>query len=69
MMHPCIKEEQEHPGCHQGECCQPVEGGGPSPLFSTGEATSGVLCPMLGSPVRERYGHTGVSPVNSHKDD
>ncbi|PKU34762.1 rna-directed dna polymerase from mobile element jockey-like [Limosa lapponica baueri] len=33
-------------------------------LFSTGEAASGVLCP-----VQERYGLTGASPVQGHKDD
>ncbi|KAJ7415597.1 hypothetical protein BTVI_37847 [Pitangus sulphuratus] len=33
------------------------------PLVSTGEVAHGVPCPVLGSRVQERYGHTGESPV------
>ena len=51
-MYPSSKESQQHPGL----CWQQVEGGDPSPQLSTGEATSGVLGPVLDSPVQERFG-------------
>jgi len=43
-----------NPGVHQEECGQQDEGGSPSPLHCPGEASSGVLCPVVGSPVQER---------------
>jgi len=48
------QESQWDPGVHQEECGQQDEGGSPSPLHCPGEASSGVLCPVLGSPVQER---------------
>lgn len=48
---------------------QQVRRGDPSPLFSTGEITSGLLCPVLGSPEQERHGRTGESPTKCHEDD
>lgn len=47
---------------------QQTEGGDYSPLFNTGEATSGVLCPVLGSPVQGTHGHAELSPVKGHRD-
>lgn len=57
------------PQMHWEECYQQAEGGDPSPLFSAGEASPGVFCSVLGSPVQGRHGHTGVNLVKIHKDD
>ena len=51
---PGCQEGKWHPGVHQEECGQQVEGGSPSPLLCPSEAPSGVLCPVLGSPLQER---------------
>jgi len=51
---PGCQEGQWHPGVHQEECGQQVEGGSPPPLLCPGEAPSAVLCPVLGSSVQER---------------
>ncbi|PKU43321.1 rna-directed dna polymerase from mobile element jockey-like [Limosa lapponica baueri] len=40
------------------------------PLYSTlGGATTGVLCPVLGSPAQERHGHPRDSPAKGYQDD
>lgn len=39
-----------------------------TPLFSTNEAKSGLLCPDLGSQAWERHWCTGVSPVEGYQD-
>ena len=46
-----------------------VKRGDPSPLLSTGDATAGVLGPVLGSPVQDRHGHTEDSPDKGHQED
>ncbi|GAB0190296.1 mitochondrial enolase superfamily member 1 [Grus japonensis] len=58
-----------YPGAHEEERGQQVEGGYPPPLLCPGEATSGILCPVLGSPVPDRQGTTGDSPEEGYKDD
>lgn len=42
--------------------------GDPAPLLSPGDATPGVLCPILGSLVQERHGAPGAGSVEGNKD-
>lgn len=39
------------------------------PLLRAGEATAAVLCPILGSPVHQKYGATGESQAKGHEED
>ena len=51
---PGCQEGQWDPGVHQEEGGQQDVGGSPYPLHCPSEASSRVLCPVLGSPVQER---------------
>jgi len=64
---PCCQEGQWYCRVHQEECGQQVEGGSPSRLHCSSEAPSGVLCPVLGSPLQERWGATGESPAKGYE--
>lgn len=46
-----------------------VQEGNFPPLFCTGETTSGVLYPVLGSSVQDSYGLTGATLAKGHKDE
>uniref|UniRef100_A0A8B9E0Y6 Serine/threonine-protein kinase haspin n=1 Tax=Anser cygnoides TaxID=8845 RepID=A0A8B9E0Y6_ANSCY len=46
---------------------QPAKRGDPTPLLSPGEATRGVLCPVVGFLVQEGHGTTGVSSERATK--
>ncbi|TRZ09080.1 hypothetical protein HGM15179_018028 [Zosterops borbonicus] len=50
-----------------GKCDQQVQGGDPTPLFSSSGTTSGVLCPVLGSTFQEAQGDTGEGPTEATK--
>ena len=58
----CGQEGQWYPGLLLKKCGQQVEGGCPSPLVCPGEATSGKLCPVLGSSVKEWQRTAGGNP-------
>lgn len=62
------QEGQWYPGVHQEESGQQVEGGDPDPLLDPNEATSGVLCSILISIVKERQGANREGPAGQCKD-
>ena len=68
-MCPGCQEGQWDPGVHLEGCGQQVEGSSPPPLLCPSEVPSGVLCPVLGSPIQERWGATGESPAEGYRDD
>ncbi|PKU43389.1 rna-directed dna polymerase from mobile element jockey-like [Limosa lapponica baueri] len=68
-MCPCGQEGQWHPGVYQEEYDHQVKRGYPPPLLCPGEAPSGVLCPVLGSPVQEGQVTGGEGTAEGYKDD
>ncbi|CAM5129897.1 unnamed protein product [Natator depressus] len=66
---PCCQEGQWHFGMYKWGHCQQIEGRDLSPLFDIGEASSGVLCPVLGPTLEEGCGKIGKSPAEGNKND
>ncbi|CAM5080058.1 unnamed protein product [Eretmochelys imbricata] len=56
-------------GCICSGIASQIEGCDCSPLFDTGEASSGVLCPVLGPTLQEGCGKTGKRPAEGNKND
>ncbi|PKU42233.1 hypothetical protein llap_7463 [Limosa lapponica baueri] len=65
---PCGQEGQWHPGVHQEECGQQVKGSYVPSLLCPGEAASGVLCPVLGSPIQEGQVTAGEGTAKGYED-
>lgn len=59
-MCPYHKEGLQYCGLHEASYCQQLGGNDPFPLLSIGEATPGVLCPVVVLPVKGRHGATGT---------
>ena len=68
-MCPHSPESQPYLRLHQKKCGQQVEGRDPVPLFCTGEASPGVLCPDAESSVQEGHEPAGACPEESHRND
>jgi len=60
-------EGQLHPGLHQKQRGQQVEGGDSAALLRSGETPSGVLHPALGPPAQEKHGLVGAGPEETTK--
>ena len=63
---PYGQEGQGCPGVHWEECGQQVKGDDPVPLLSPGGATSGMLCPVLGSQHKKQK-EIGEGPMEATK--
>lgn len=68
-MWPGSQEEKWYHGRHWEEHCQKVEGADPAPALSSGEASPGVLYPVLGSSGQARHGAPGVMLAPNYYDD
>ncbi|NXA25211.1 MIPT3 protein, partial [Ibidorhyncha struthersii] len=62
-MCPGGQEGQWHPGVHQKECGQQVEGGHPPPLLCPGEAASGILRTMETKSMADRISEDNVAKL------
>ena len=63
----CSSESQPHPGLHQKNHGQQVEGGDSAPLLRSGETPPAVLRPALGSSAQDRGGPVRVGPEEATK--
>ena len=66
-MCPCGQEGQWYPGMHLKENGQQLKGDDPPPELCPDEATSRILCPVLGSPVQKRQESPRKSPAEGDK--
>ena len=62
----CSPGGQPHPGLHQKQRGQQVEGGDSATLLLSGETPPGVLHPSMEPSAQERH---GAGPEEGHKND